>query len=202
VSFACAAPFEPHAALITLLNIRVREALEAAAQSLEAAAPPLPIHESIVLVVGRGSSDPDSNSEVARTARLLFENRSYLGVEYAYQAVARPTIAEGVTRAARLGARQLIVAPYLLFTGWVENEIRAQASQTAGALNLPVIYARPLGVHPMLVDVAVERAAQALVGSAAMTCDVCKYRLPMAGYEQQVGQTPHSHHCDHEVHEH
>jgi len=187
VGFACAAPLGPHANLIALLDLRIRQALAGANGAL-------PAEESIVLVVGRGSSDPDSNSEIARTARLLFENRPYQSVEYAYQAVARPTIPEGVTRAALLGAKQLIVAPDLLFTGWVEQEILARVEQKAKEYGLAVVAARPLGVHLLSIETAEIRVDEALTGSVAMSCDLCKYRLPLAGYEQQVGKPQTSHH--------
>ena len=195
VEFVSAAPFEPHANLVSLLDLRVRGALDAARSAL-------PAEESIVLVVGRGSSDPDSNSEIARMARLLFENRPYHGVEFAYQAVAKPAIAAGIERAALLGAGQVIVAPYLLFTGWVEQQIIDHATESANKHNLPIIAAQPLGVHPLLLEVAEQRLSQALHGEAKMTCDACKYRLPLAGYENQVGQAQVSHHFQGGTHSH
>jgi sirohydrochlorin cobaltochelatase len=185
--FLSATPFGPHANLISLLDLRIQEAL---AQVID----PQPKEESIVLVVGRGSSDPDSNSEIARTARLLFENRVYKSVEYAYQAVASPTIAEGVERAVRLGAKQLIVAPDLLFTGWVEQDILVKVSEKAQEYGLPVVTARPLGVHSLLLEVAAACLEQAIKGQTRMSCNICKYRLPMAGYEYQVGKVQGSHH--------
>ena len=49
--------------------------------AVEAAAPPFPRAETALAVIGRGSSDPDSNADVARMARLLWEGRGYaLGV--------------------------------------------------------------------------------------------------------------------------
>jgi sirohydrochlorin cobaltochelatase len=40
--------------------------------------------DSAVLVVGRGSSDPDANSDLSKIARLLYEGRAYPMVESAY----------------------------------------------------------------------------------------------------------------------
>jgi len=193
VNFYTATPFEPHANLIALLDLRLREALASADQ-------PLAAQDSIVLVVGRGSSDPDSNSEVSRAARLLFEKRDYQWAEYAYQAVARPTVEEGARRAILLGAKQLIVAPYLLFTGWVENEILTVAKAAVAESGLRIVFSKPLGAHPLLAEVALQRVEQALNGVASMTCDLCKYRLPMNGYEHQVGQIQHSHHFKGDAH--
>lgn len=187
VTFRYGAPLGLHAKLVELVNVRVRQALE----SEPGALPPA---QSAVLVVGRGSSDPDSNSEVARLAHLLFEKRPYLFVEYAFQAVARPTIEEALQRCRLLGAHQVVVAPYILFTGRVYEDILRVSGQSGLQSGLQVIHAGYLGLHPLLVDVAAQRYLEAVDGTAAVTCDVCKYRFPMAGYEQEVGRAQHTYH--------
>jgi len=149
-----------------------------------------------VLVIGRGSSDPTSNGEIARSAYLLFEKRSYMSVEYAFQAVARPRVDEGVRRCNLLGARQVVVAPYILFTGKVDDDIRLVSGHAGVALGLRVLHAPYLGAHSLLLDVATQRLQEVMDDTASMTCDLCKYRWPVAGYEHQVGlpqTTPHLH---------
>lgn len=181
VHFTMATSLGPHAHLVELVARRVDEAIAAT----EAALPP---DVSAVLLVGRGSSDPAGNSEVARLAYILSSAGRFLTVEYAFQAVARPTVAEGVRRCARLAAQQVIVAPYLLFTGDVDGDIRRSAAEAARELNLRLIHASYLGVHPLLVEVARQRLIEALDGAAAMNCDLCKYRFPLPGYADQVGR--------------
>jgi len=203
VKFEYGAPLAPHAKLIELLDLRVRETFAAQPAAL-------PLEESVVLVVGRGSSDPDSNSEVARAAYLLGEKRPYRAVEFAFQAVARPKVADGLRRCAQLGAKQIVVAPYILFTGKVDEFILEVTQQAETELGLPALVASFLGAHPLAIDVAEQRVQELLAGAAAMTCDLCKYRFPMAGYESQVGlpqETHHlhggsAHHHDHDHHHH
>jgi sirohydrochlorin cobaltochelatase len=187
VTFRYATPLGPHAKLITLLDLRLQEAHQRTVGALS-------IGESSVLVVGRGSSDPDSNSELARTAHLLFEKRPYRSVVYSFQAVARPTIEEALRYCCAIGTRQVLLAPYILFTGRVYEEIKAVASHVAAELGLRVIHAMYLAPHPLLLEVAYQRWQEAMNGSATMTCDICKYRFPMAGYEDQVGQPQQTHH--------
>ena len=43
-----------------------------------------------MLLVGRGSTDPDANAEVAKIARLLWEGRDRPRVETAFVSLARP----------------------------------------------------------------------------------------------------------------
>ncbi len=185
--FTMATPLGPHAQLIALVAQRIDEAIAAAAPAFQP-------DVSTVLLVGRGSSDPAGNSEIARMAYILGAAGRFHTVEYAFQAVARPTVAEGVRRCARLGAQQVIVAPYLLFTGDVEEGIYRSAAEAARDLGLPLIPARRLGVHPLVVEVARQRLAEALDGAAAINCDLCKYRFPLPGYEDQVGQPQVSRH--------
>ena len=187
VTFRYGAPLGLHAKLVELVDVRVRQALESEPGAL-------PSTQSAVLVVGRGSSDPDSNSEVAKLAHLLAEKRPYLFVEYAFQAVARPTIGEALRRCKLLGAQQVVVAPYILFTGRVYEDILRVSAQNGLQLGLQIVHTGYLGIHPLLLEVGVQRYQEAVDGTATVTCDVCKYRFPMAGYEQEVGLAQHTHH--------
>jgi sirohydrochlorin cobaltochelatase len=187
VTFRYGTPLGPHTRLVELLDLRVRQALT------EAACDALPPEDSAIVVIGRGSSDPDSNSEVARLAHLLFEQRPYRLVTYAFQAVARPTMEEVLRQCRLLNAPQVVLVPYVLFTGRVYEDILA-VGECGRAAGLRVVTATYLAPHPHLVEVAHQRLQEALEGQPAMTCDLCKYRLPMAGYEHQVGQVQHTHH--------
>lgn len=187
VIFRYATPLGPHAHLVELLDLRVRQAL------IEADDTALPAEDSAVVVIGRGSSHPDSNSEVARVAHLLFEQRPYRHVTYAFQAVARPTMEEALRQCRLLNIPQVVLAPYVLFTGRVYEDILA-AAECGRAAGMRVLTAAYLAPHPHLIAIARQRLMEALAGQAAMTCDLCKYRLPMAGYEHQVGEPQHTHH--------
>ena len=54
--------------------------------------------ETAVVVVGRGSRDPDSNGEVAKLSRLLFEGREYGWVETAFFSLTGPRVVETIGR--------------------------------------------------------------------------------------------------------
>jgi len=187
VTFHYAAPLGFHARLVELLDLRVRERMQSLPDALPAA-------ETGVLVVGRGSSDPNANGDVAKLAHMLFEQRPYLTVEYAFQAVARPSPDEGVRRCHALGAKQIVVAPFALFTGQVVEDIRRVTARAGESCGVLVLQAHYLDKHPLLLDVAEQRLREAIEGAAAMNCDLCKYRFPMAGYEHHVGLPQTTHH--------
>ena len=144
-----------------------------------------------VVVVSRGSSDPDANADLYKVARLLWDSRGLALVEPAYVSLARPSVTEALERCYRLGARRIAVFPYFLFTGILVDRIRAQTDEWAAAH--PDVDVRPvphLGPDPRIAELALERHAEALAGDARMNCDCCIYRVALPGYE-------HHHHHDH-----
>ena len=60
-------------------------------------------------------------------ARLLWEGRGYAGVEYSFISLAEPSVPAALDRAATLGARRIVVAPYFLFSGVLPDRVTAQA---------------------------------------------------------------------------
>ena len=51
-----------------------------------------------------------------------------------------------------------------------------------------------LGVHPHVADAMLDRAREAVEGRAAMNCALCKYRVQIVGFEEQVGEPQRAHH--------
>jgi sirohydrochlorin cobaltochelatase len=172
------------------------ELLELMDERISAAVPEVEKEETAVLVVGRGSSDPDANSDLAKVSRLFYEGRPYPAVEPAYVSMTRPSVAEGLERLRKLGARRVVVFAYFLFTGVLEERIREQAGGFADANpGVEVRYAGYLGPHGRVADLVLERYGEALGGDIRMNCDVCVHRVALPGFEAQVGApaTPHYH---------
>jgi sirohydrochlorin cobaltochelatase len=160
--------------------------------------------ETAVLVVGRGSSDPDANSDVSKIARLFYEGREYPMVEAAYVSMAPPGVEAGLERCRRLGARRVVVFSYFLFTGVLEERIREQvAGFTQENPGVEVRYAGYFGPDEMVADLLLERYREALQGDIRMNCDVCVHRVALPGFEEKVGApaTPH-YHPDEPGHDH
>jgi sirohydrochlorin cobaltochelatase len=152
--------------------------------------------QSAVLVVGRGSSDPDANSDLAKVARLFYEGRPYPLVENAFVSLASPSVPEALERCKRLGARRVVVFSYFLFTGVLEERIRRQGEEFAGANpHVEVRYAGYFGPHPSVADLILARYREAATGDTRMNCDVCVHRVALPGFEEKVGApaSPHYH---------
>jgi sirohydrochlorin cobaltochelatase len=152
--------------------------------------------ETAVLIVGRGSSDPDANSDLSKIARLLYEGRPYPVVESAYVSMTPPDVTNGLDRCLKLGAKHVVVFSYFLFTGVLEERIRGQSRAFAEANpGVEVRYAGYFGPDTRLADLVVERYTEAVRGDIRMNCDVCVHRVALPGFEEKVGApaTPHYH---------
>ena len=151
--------------------------------------------ETAVLIVGRGSSDPDANSDLYKVSRLLYEGRPYLTVEPAFVSLAPPDVSTSLDRLGRLGARRIVVFSYFLFAGVLEERIREQSARFAEERGVEVAYAGYFGPHRRVADLVLERYEEAVKGDIRMNCDVCVHRVALPGFEKKVGApaTPHYH---------
>ena len=172
-------------------------ALEVAADRVRAAAAGEDAADTAVLLVGRGSSDPDANADLAKVARLLWDGRDLGWVEPAFVSLAAPSVPEGLERCRRLGARRIVVIPYFLFTGLLVERIDAQAAAWADEHpDIAVVTGPHLGPDVRLAHLVLERFEQAATGTGRSSCDCCVYRVALPGHGSKVG-APVSAHADH-----
>ena len=151
--------------------------------------------DTCLVVVGRGTTDPDANGEVAKLARMLEEGLGFGAAYVCYSGTASPLVADGLRSAAKLGYARVVVLPFFLFDGVLVKRIYAAADDLAEREpGLEVLKAGYLGVHPLMADVMIERAREAVAGRAAMNCSLCKYRVQIVGFEQQVGEPQQARH--------
>jgi sirohydrochlorin cobaltochelatase len=186
LTWTYARPLGPHPTLLELLAARIAAVSDDPAPA--------------VLLVGRGSTDPDANADVVKTARLLWEGRDYPLAETAFVSLARPDVPEGLERCRLLGARRIVVARYFLFPGVLPDRVAEQAAAYAAAHpELDIECADVLGDCDEIAALVWERYREALAGDIRMNCDVCVYRIAMPGFEHRVGepQHPHDHPHDH-----
>ena len=151
--------------------------------------------DSCLVIVGRGTTDPDANSEVSKLGRILEEGLGFGGSFVCYSGTARPLVAEGLKRAARLGFQRIIVAPFFLFTGILVKRIYAAVDELAPRRpETEFLKCDYLGIHDFLADTFLERAEEAFTGKSMANCSLCKYRVSIVGYENDVGAPQRGHH--------
>lgn len=151
--------------------------------------------ETLLMVVGRGTNDPDANANVSKVARMLWEGMGFGWTEVSYSGVAYPLVDEGLRHAVRLGYRRIIVFPYFLFTGILVDRIYSHADACAAAHpEIEIVKADYLNDHPLVIDTFAERLEEALAGANLMNCLLCKYREQVLGYEGDRGAPQVGHH--------
>ncbi|HWD59889.1 MAG TPA: sirohydrochlorin chelatase [Stellaceae bacterium] len=151
--------------------------------------------DSLLVVVGRGTNDPDANSNISKISRMLWEGLGFGWAEVAYSGVAHPRVDAALDRAVRLGFRRIVVFPYFLFTGILVKRIYAETDAAAARHpGIAFVKAPYLRDHPALLDAFVERVAEIEEGSPAMNCQLCKYRAQIIGYEADAGAPQQAHH--------
>ena len=151
--------------------------------------------ETLLLVVGRGASDPDANSNVAKIMRMLWEGMGFGWGEVAYSGVTFPLVAPALDHAVRLGYRRIVVFPYFLFTGVLVKRIYDAAEEAQAKYpSVEILNAPYLDDHPLVIDTLLDRVREMLVGQNLMNCAMCKYREQVLGFEAEIGLRQESHH--------
>ena len=184
LQFRYGRPLGPHPLLLADLEMR-----------LEAVVPRAEWPQAAVVLVGRGATDPDANSEVAKVARLLLEGRGIGTVETAFISLAEPSVPQGLARAEALGYKRIVVLPYFLFGGVLPDRIVTQTRTWAEGKDLEVVNAGLIGPSDNLAQLVLDRAAELGGHDIRMNCDTCAYRVLLPGFESKLAQpqTPHDH---------
>ena len=175
-------------ALLQAAGARIQDAMREAGDHV---AP----HETLLLLVGRGASDPDANANVVKVMRLLWEGLGMGWGEVAYSGVTFPLTAPALEHAVRLGFPRIVVFPWFLFTGVLVKRIHAAVDAAAAQYpQVEFVKAKYFCDHPLILQTFVERAREIDAGDNAMNCQLCKYRAAMPGFEGEVGLPQESHH--------
>lgn len=116
-----------------------------------------------VVVVDHGSRRPEANAQLEALAERLRESEPGTLVATAHLELEPPSIADAIARCAGAGAREVVVLPWFLAPGrhTAEDIPRQVDAARARHPELRIRVGDPLGLHPKLVEVALERIAGA-----------------------------------------
>ena len=157
----------------------------------------IPREKTLLMVVGRGASAPDANSNVSKLMRMLWEGMGFGWGEVCYSGVTFPLVEPGLEHAARLGYKRIVVFPYFLFTGVLVKRIFSFTDVVAERYpEIEFVKAPYLGAHDLVLSTFEDRVEECLTGANVMNCQMCKYRAQVLGFEDQVGlpqESPHHH---------
>lgn len=143
-------PFGVHETMIDIVVDRIKEQ-----------AVPLD-HESMILLIGRGSSDPDTKRDIAAIAKLLQERTNVPRVDICFLAAIRPTLEDGLYEASCSSYKKIFVVPYLLFTGVLMKTIEKKLRSFQSSYKQWIL-CNYLGYHPFLQNMMKENAEALLL---------------------------------------
>jgi sirohydrochlorin ferrochelatase len=108
-----------------------------------------------VLVVAIGAAHPGVNARTARVAPKLLARTGWAGATTAFANRPERSLAEGLGRLRRQGARRVVIAPWFLAPGRLPDRVQRFA-EGAG-----IEMAAPLGAHRLVAETVLDRFDQA-----------------------------------------
>lgn len=151
--------------------------------------------DTVLLFVGRGSSDPDANGDVFKLARIIWEGSGYSTVETCFIGITHPRLEEGFARARLYKPKRIIVLPYFLFTGALVKKIfNIAAQQQEQYPDISIQTLPEIGLQTELLTVLREREIETQLGEVKMNCEMCKFRLAAVS-----GDAGHGHSHEHQI---
>ena len=152
--------------------------------------------ETCLVVVGRGTTDPDANSDVAKLTRMLWDGMGFGFATTVYSGTAYPKVDEGLQLVDKLGFKRTIVVPFFFFTGVLLERIQSKVDTMNERSDLEYICTDPFGADELILQAFDERLYEAKNGIANMNCQMCKYRKQVIGFEEEQGKEQMGHHLN------
>ncbi|NIY71696.1 sirohydrochlorin chelatase [Marivivens donghaensis] len=160
------------------------ERVQEAVASANAEHGEVPLHETCLVVIGRGASDPDANANVAKIARLLWEGIGFGWCEIGYSGVTFPLVEPTLQHVAKLGYKRVVVFPYFLFTGILIDRIYGFTDQVAAEHgDIQFIKAGYLNDHPKVLETFAERVKEQAGDTPVPNCGICPFREQVLALE-------------------
>lgn len=180
VGFSYGRPVEVDEAVLDILAKRVR--------GVEAD------EKTAILIVGRGSSDQYANSDLYKLVRMFWERCRFKWVEVSFIGVTEPDFDKGMERCMRLGAKRIVILPYLLFTGVLIRRIGAKMSQFQERYpDLEMQLCPYLGADDGLIPIVRNRVRE-VEREAGVSWEMLAEKALAEGHHHHNHSHPHSHH--------
>ncbi|WP_454271438.1 sirohydrochlorin chelatase [Roseovarius sp. MBR-51] len=166
--------------MIAAAGARIREAIDRA----NVKHGEVGLHDTCLVVIGRGASDPDANANVAKIARLLHEGLGFGWCEVGYSGVTFPLVEPCLQHVVKLGYKRVVVFPYFLFSGILIDRIYGFTDRVAAEHpGMQFVKAGYLGDHPKVLETFAERVTEQLSAVPPPNCGTCQYRTQILAIE-------------------
>jgi sirohydrochlorin ferrochelatase len=121
------------------------------------------VKKPAALLIAHGSRRAEANRDLVDLAFAIRGRTHYPIVEIAYLELAEPTIPQAARRCVEQGATRVSLLPYFLSAGAhvVEDLERIRADLELEFPRVRFALCKPLSLHPLLIEIVVERLAEA-----------------------------------------
>ena len=121
--------------------------------------------KTALLLIAHGSRHQDANDDLHALAEELRGEGAYAFVAASFLELAEPTIEAAGGACAGQGAKRVILLPYFLSAGvHVRRDLQAHRDRLAAAFpGIDFLLAQPLGRHPLLREIVMQRVREACV---------------------------------------
>jgi sirohydrochlorin ferrochelatase len=116
-----------------------------------------------LLLIAHGSRQEEANADLFHVLTAMRRRGAFAIVEAAFLELAEPDIDAGAARCVAQGAGRVVLLPYFLSAGVHVRRDLAEARRRLASRYPQVQFrlAKPLGQHPLLLEVVAERAREA-----------------------------------------
>ncbi len=158
--------------------------------------PEIARNECALLVVGRGTTDPDANSDVHKLTSMLWEGMGFGFATVGYSGTAYPSVSQALQLVEKLNFKRTYVIPFFFFTGILLERIYKAVDDFNVESPNEYVSTIAFGKDELLLKAFDERLDEAINGTGNMNCQLCKYRKQVVGFEQEQGKTQIGHHLN------
>ena len=156
------------------------------------------LYDTMLVVVGRGTSVATANAEAAKLTRIVSENLGFGWSETVYSGVTYPSVGAGLEMAVKLGFKKIVVAPYFLFSGRLIERIYAYIDKVASEHSNVTFYkAKYLRDHDGVIDTFISRIQETVGGGNDSVGLMEDFQRRLAAGEVDV----HHHHAEYQPEE-
>jgi len=166
------------------------------------------LYDSMLVVVGRGTSVTGANAEAAKLTRIVCENLGFGWSQTVYSGVTFPSVGRGLEMAVKLGFKKIVVAPYFLFGGRLIDRIYAYVDKVADENpDITFMKAGYLRDQAHVINTFIDRIEETIAGPQQTVGLMQDFKQRLARGEVDVHHhhaefQPHSHDHEHHGHSH
>ena len=153
------------------------------------------LYDTMLVVVGRGTSVTNANAEAAKLTRIVCENMGFGWSETVYSGVTFPSVGRGLEMAVKLGFKKIVVAPYFLFGGKLIGRIHSYVDKVAEENpDVQFMKATYLRDQEHVINTFIERIQETIVGPKENLGLMQSFKERLARGEVDV----HHHHAEYQ----